>query len=289
MKIRSAILLASLLASPLLHAQQGAPGQTGAVLTPAAQAKPPVANAGGADPAADPFVREAAPPEGVVEEDRAPRHLSVCVESFSLDMAEAAALRRRITDDSKLYEEILSRVAKGTAAQEYFGIICARSGERSIVENISELIYPTEYAPNESSKPSTAPSGSRAGPSPAAAPASGPTPSPSSLPPLGHSFETRNVGFILEVEPTLNQTHDIIDLRIAPQIVTLVDRSKWGKGNSEVEMPEFENQNMTLALTVRPRKPVLLGTPSRPPASKLTPDAAKKIWFSFVTVSVIKV
>ena len=281
MRIPSAILLASLLASPLLHAQQGAPGQAGAVLAPA---KPPVANAGAADPAADPFVRETLPADGMVE-DRAPRHLSVCVESFSLDMTEAAALQRRITDDSKLYEEILTRVAKGTAAQEYFGIICARSGERSIVENVSELIYPTEYALSESSQPSTAPPVTGANSSPA----TGPSPSLPSLPPIGTSFENRKTGFILEVEPTMNQTHDLIDLRISPQMVTLVDRSKWGKGDSEVEMPEFESQTMTLALTVRPRKPVLLGTPSRPPASKVTPDSAKKVWLSFVTVSVIKV
>lgn len=273
MKIRSAILLASLLASPLVHAQAHTPGGAG----PAA------------DPAADPFVRQAGPPGGVVEEDQAPRHLSVCVESFSLDMAEAAALRRRITDDSKLYEEILARVEKGSAVQEYFGIICARSGERSSVENVSEFIYPMAYVFAPGSKSYSASEVPRAGSPPAAAPASVPSPPPSSLPPLATSFETRNAGFNLEIEPTLNQTHDLVDLRISPRIVTLVDRSKWGKGNSEVEMPEFENQSMTLALSVRRDKPVLLGTPSRPPASKLAPDAAKKIWFSFVTVSVIKV
>lgn len=287
MKIRTAILSASLLASSLALAQNAIPAAPGATPTPA-----PAAPAAGAAPApVDPFAREQPPhlAPGEVHEDHAPRHLSVCVEFFSLDMADAALLQRTVTNDAKLYEEILARVSKGTATQEHFGIVCARSGERATVENVAELIHPTEYMFDEGAKPAAAPPATPSSGKPAAPAPANPVSPSSSLPPLGTSFETRKTGFTLEIEPTLGQSNDIIDLRVSPQIVTLADRSKWGKGDSEIEMPEYESQTLNLALTVRPRVPVLMGTPSRPPVSKLDPASAKKVWFSFVTVSVIKV
>jgi hypothetical protein len=288
MKIRTAILSAGLLASSLAPAQNaipGAPGNTPAP-PPAASNPPPAAPA-----PVDPFAREQpGQPTPQQQADRGPRHLSVCVESFSLDMAEAARLQRTVTDDAKLYQEILARVSKGTATQEHFGIVCARSGERATVENVAEFIHPTEYRFDDGAKPAAAsPATPPSGRPPAPAPTANPASPSSHLPPLATSFETRNTGFTLEIEPTLGQSNDIIDLRISPQIVTLVDRSKWGKGDSEIEMPEYESQTLNLALTVRPRVPVLMGTPSRPPVSKVDPASAKKVWFSFVTVSVIKV
>ena len=236
MKIRTAILSAGLLASSLALAQNAIPGVPGTppVPPPAASNPPPAAPA-----PVDPFVREKpGQPTPQQQEDWAPRHLSVCVEYFSLDLADAALLQRTVTDDAKLYAEILARVSKGTATQEYFGIVCARSGERATVENVAEFIHPTEYMFDEGAKPAAAPPApSSSGKPPAAAPANPALPSSSSLPPLATSFETRKTGFTLEIEPALGQSNDIIDLRISPQIVTLADRSKWGKGDSEIEMP----------------------------------------------------
>jgi hypothetical protein len=260
MKLQIAIVLASLLASSALPAQTPAGGSPGA-----------------ASPAAvDPFVRgQAQPPDGA-EPGAPPANLSVCVECFSLDLAGAAVLQRRVTDDSELYKEILARVSKGTAVQEHFGIVRARSGERATVENVAEVFSPQAY---DFGNVSQSPEPQQTKPTaPAAA-----------GPPLPVAFQTRNAGFRLEIEPTMSMNQEIIDLRISPEIVTLVDRSKWGRGIAEVEMPEFESQRMTLAVTLKPRVPVLLGTPSRPPVSKADPDSAKKVWFSFVTVSVIKV
>jgi hypothetical protein len=256
------MVLASLLASSALHAQT------------------PAAGAGQAPPAVDPFVHvQPLPPDGSAPAST-PANLSVCVECFSLDLADAAVLQRTVTDDSELYKEILARISKGTAVQEHFGIVRARSGERATMESVAESVYPQAYdfgkAPQSPETPQTKP------PVPAAVPAA-------ASPPLPVAFLTRRAGFTLEIEPTMSMNQEIIDLRISPEIVTLVDRSKWGKGISEVEMPEFERQHMTLAVTLRPRVPMLLGTPSRPPVSKADPDSAKKVWFSFVTVSVIKV
>jgi hypothetical protein len=276
MKIRTAILVAGFFACPALHAQ--VPGTT--------PATPPVGGSGSAAPAADPFVRQPpdAPPGGV-EEDWSPRHLSVCVESFSVDLADAAELHRTISNDQELYKVILERVGKGTATQESFSVICARSGEKSAVESVSEISYPTKYDrhidPTFGNTVAKNAGGGQTKEVVAAADVLGPL--------VPTEFNTRGAGTIVEIEPTLGQNNDIIDLRISTEMSAQVDFTKWGKGDGELETPAYENQRVMMALTLRPKTPMLMGTPSRPPKSKIDPAAAKKVWFSFVTVNVIKV
>jgi len=265
MKIHLHYLSAALLTLAPLMAQQNV-----------AQAPPP-----------DPFVRE--PGTVQAKEDNAPRFVSICYEVFSLPLEDAAKLRRTAATDSKLYEEIVARVAKGTAEQEYFSILRARSGEKAMLESISEQTYPTaydhRYKPEEVPQAPKAETQGNAKPAPAAAQ---PTPVDSPAPALPVGFETRNTGFNLEIEPTLAINNVIVDLRIAPEFVTMTDRSKWGQGSSMAEIPEFETQRINTSLTARAGQPILLGTPSRPPVSKVDKEPTKRIWFAFVTADVIK-
>jgi len=235
-----------------------------------------------------------------------PRFVSICFESFSVDLADAAALQRTGMDDAKLYKEFIDRVAKGKAVQEQFSIVRARSGERATLESISELIYPTGYEHGNGPKPVQP---QKLGvPTPDASPLATPIPHPVAAapadpaaplvapeedssgrfaPPLGTSYETRNVGTTIEIEPTIGANNQIIDLRFAPDTVTYAGRSKWSKGPSETEMPTFESQRVTTALTLRDRQPMLVGTPSRPPVSVIDPNSAKRVWFSFITPTVV--
>jgi hypothetical protein len=237
-------------------------------------------------PGGDPFVRgndpvEAAPPQE-------PRVMSICFETFSLDIAEAAAMYRKMTTDAKFYEEILERVSKGKAKQESFTVLRARSGEKATTENISEYIYPTEYETaltfNQFSLNTAAEV-----PSPVPVPPAGDFAAPHKYiaPPRPSSFETRNTGLTLEVEPTMGGNAPIVDLRIAPDIVTLVDRAKWGQGISEAEMPIFESQRTSTASTVKLGLPHLISTLNRPPVSKVDADSASRIWFAFVTIDLV--
>ena len=73
--------------------------------------------------------------------------ISICYETFSLSLADAAALRRKEFSDALLYQKILDGIKAGTAKQETFAIVRARSGERVMNENITEKIYPTEFEP----------------------------------------------------------------------------------------------------------------------------------------------
>ncbi|WP_367872255.1 hypothetical protein [Luteolibacter sp. Populi] len=286
MKTPYSFVFAGLIAVPVLLAQNPAdpsaasPGSTGSAL--------------GSGVASNPFIRQnlASP---AAEDDNGARNLSVCMEVFSVDLADAASLQRSGISDAALYQKLVERVAGGSAAQEQFSVVRARSGEKATLETITEFIYPTEYIPGngeeaahtENPEPNEPPAATV---KPASDPVERASEEPAkAAPALGTAFETRNAGTTLEIEPTLGADNQIIDLRIAPESVNLADRIQWGQGISQVEMPVFETQRVVTALTVRAGIPGLLGTPSRPPASKLDPDAKKRVWFSFVTVSVIRV
>ncbi|QJE97194.1 hypothetical protein [Luteolibacter luteus] len=271
MKIHLRFLSAALLASGSLATAQN--------LVAAAQA-------------VDPFVRNNNPVAGVEAEDEEadlPAYVSLCYESFSLPLADAATLRREGLPDAALYAELVKRTEAGTVTQEQFAMLCARSGEKAMMETISEQIYPTEFIHRNKPDPVPAPKdGEKTGGQPTTTPA--PIPKPESqAPALPSSFETRNTGFTLEIEPTIGGSGKIIDLRFAPDTVHLVDRSKFGQGSSETEMPVFESQRVMTALTLHTGIPMMVGTLSRPPASKLDADSAKKVWFTFITAKIIKV
>jgi len=215
----------------------------------------------------DPFVRTAVT-EGSSTK-ATPVFASICYETFSLDLAEAAALYRQKLSDGKLYAELTARVAKSKAKQEGFAVVRTKSGQRANLESISEFQYPTEFE-----RPSPAASG---------------TPTHPVAPVTPSAFETRNLGFALEVEATVGEDDQTVDLRLSPQTVTLVDRVPGAQGNSPTERPVFETQRVTTSLTLISGQPRLACTPSRPPASKVDADSANRVWFSFVTADIIPV
>lgn len=274
MKNHPLILIAGLLALPELTAQTPAPRQD------------PYVAATNTTPAA------AAP--------ATPRNLALRFEDFSLDLATAAELQRAGLGDAELYERLVAMVGKKEARQESLTVIRARSGEKALAESILETIYATEYEPPE--LPNTV--GVSISPPETAADGTAPTAVPDTTklagavtasqlgdlrtPGTPTSFETRNTGRTVEVEPTADQTGSIIDIRFALENVVHVGTSKHGQGLSLVEMPEFESQRTTTAATVSVGKPFLIGTANRPPNSKVDADAANRIWFAYVTASFAK-
>jgi len=245
-------------------------------------------------PAADdPFVR--AQGEDLPQEDNNPKFVSICFETFSVSLADAVALYHGQPNDTALYKEVTSRVAKGTAKQETFDVVRARSGERATLKNTSEFSYPVSYLPaaHSGGKPSSTPTPKPNTPVAAAAPVPA-TPAAAAAPPTSAlpfptEFKTRDVGLTLMIEPTIGGNDRIIDLRIEPVLVTLTDRAKWGQGDSATETPVFEIQSVATANTMLDGQTQLLGTMSRPPTSKADAESADRIWFAFVTPKVVTV
>lgn len=140
--------------------------------------------------------------------------------------------------------------------------ITARSGEKALIEIIREFIYPTEYEPPE--LPNSIGGGGGAGDlglggNAGIFPVTPATPT---------SFETRNTGVTLEIEPTIGGNDFVIDLRFAPDIVEFEGFVNYGSpiqspatdflGNpttvtiteNRIEMPVFSSRRVTTALTI---------------------------------------
>jgi general secretion pathway protein D len=142
--------------------------------------------------------------------------------------------------------------------------ITARSGEKALIEIIREFIYPTEYEPPElpnSIGSSFSDGGGLGG-------LGGGASSFPVTPATPTSFETRNTGITLEIEPTLGGNDFVIDLRFAPEIVEFEGFVNYGSpiqspatdflGNpttvtiteNRIEMPVFSTRRVTTALTI---------------------------------------
>lgn len=261
--MKTTTLLASLLSVALLHAQE----------------KP-----------ADPFVKSQAGAVAAAAVAQRPKNISICFETFSLPLDMAARLQRERPGDAEFYKQLLAGLEKGTVRQESLMLLRAKSGQKATAESISERIYPTEYDSAQipgsvrggiSKEQSDATESGKAG---EAAAASSPANPVSPLTPK--SFETRNTGATLEIEPTLSEDNQIVDLRMVPEIVTLVGQDSFGEGASRIVMPNFESQRINSSFTVRVNEPFLMGTMSRPPASAVDKDSATRVWFAFVTASI---
>jgi hypothetical protein len=249
----------------------------------------------GQEKKADPYRAGEPPPATVVDE--VPKNISICYETFSLPLAMAAKIQREQLSDSELYSRIIAAVEKKEAQQESFTVLRAKSGQKAKTESVSEQIYATEFEPPElpqSVGVSIIPAEVKDD--------SSPIPDTSKLkdaadlesfaglktPATPTSFQARNVGNTFEIEPTLGADNKILDLRLAPEHVTLVGQSTNGQGLSKTEMPIFEAQRINTSATFFVGQPFLLGTVSRPPNSKVDPDSATRVWFSFVTGTLAK-
>jgi general secretion pathway protein D len=149
--------------------------------------------------------------------------------------------------------------------------VTARSGQKATIEIIREFIYPTEYDPPEIPQ-SFGNNNQGGGGGGILDPITGnPVPQPASFPvtpATPTSFETRNTGVTLEIEPTIGENDFVIDLRFVPEIVEFEGFINYGSpiqtnavdalGNAvplvitenRIEMPVFSSRRVNTALTI---------------------------------------
>ena len=219
-----------------------------------------------------------------------PVNMSFCYEDFSLPLAQAAALQREGLTDAEFYAKVIAAVGKDSIRQETFSVLCTKSGQKCTNENVSELIYPTEYEPAQlSNAVTTGVTGidkdgkaTPAGPLPVSGPVA-----IARTPATPTACDTRNLGFTCEMEPMFSD-HQHINLRTVVEHVDFAGRSAWGQEFSTVEMPNFEAHRINTAVMLKVGEPFLLGTINRPPISTLDPDSANRVWFAFITAKLAK-
>ena len=201
---------------------------------PLAFEKTPDTDGGAA--AADPFDPDA----------KAPKVIQVQVEYIELSHELLTQLlflaEPKSADATRLRKQLQGLVAKGEAKVLETQIVVCKSGQKATTESLHEFIYPTEYEPPSGSKPDEKPKAL-------------PLTSFPYNPATPTAFDTRNVGSNLEVEPTLSEDCNIIDVRIVPEILWHTGETIWQEtkdtlGNvSTVKMPDFYVIRASTAVT----------------------------------------
>lgn len=179
-------------------------------------------------------------------------------------------------DATPLRKQVQELVKKGEAKVMETMILNARSGEKATAESINEFIYPTEYEPPQ--LPCNAIS-NRA--------------NDLSLDDIKilenlfnfatpTSFETRNLGNTLEIEPLIGGDDQYIDLRLAPDMVWHTGETVWVErkdslGNSiKIQMPKIYSMRIATAVTCKEGEYVLAAVQS-PKDAEGTTDLSRKI------------
>ena len=174
-------------------------------------------------------------------------------------------------DATPLRKQVQELVKKGEAKVIETMICNARSGEKALAESINEFIYPTEY------EPPTLPGSFEKSPLSDA----------QALEELLNfatptSFETRNLGTTLEIEPTSGSDDKIIDLRLAPDMVWHTGETVWLErkdsfGNiSKIQMPKIYSLRTTTALSCKEGQYVF-ATALSPKDGEGTTDPSRKV------------
>lgn len=182
----------------------------------------------------------------------APASIHLTIEFVEVSLADWTgwiqenALRN---DATALRQTVQEWIAAKRAAVFEAVTVHGRSGQRSKAESISEIIYPTEFGPAE--VPQTLSQVHNLVESPATAVAP-------------KTFETRNVGVTVEVDPVVSQDGASVDLNLSPEIVLWLGNDPWP--NREVdsrfrmETPRFFTAKLTTQMIAPAGKPALVGT-----------------------------
>ena len=235
------------------------------------------------EPAPKPFEgvaegQEATEEPDVFDPDRdRPKQVQVQVEFVEMSHEALTKLlllaKPASSDATKLRQQVQDMVSKNEAKVLETQILVARSGQKATSESIHEFIYPTEFTPSalEEHIDKIRDIQKAAGESGLCFNPSTPT-----------AFETRNVGATLEVEPTLGQDNQTIDLRLVPEIICHTGNTVWHEGKDtngnafRMAMPDFYTLRLNTALTCINGQYTLAGVVS-PKNDKGETDMTRKL------------
>ncbi|MBM4155798.1 MAG: hypothetical protein FJ221_12335 [Lentisphaerae bacterium] len=129
--------------------------------------------------------------------------------------------------------------------------VTTRSGVNAQIKVVEEIIYPTEY--ESQSVGDTIPFFQQA-------PGGGTVAPTESRPPVPGSFETREVGVILNVTPTVGPDGYTIDLTLVPEVAEFVRWIDYGpNGLYPILQPVFASRNVTTSIVLWDGQTVVMG------------------------------
>lgn len=232
-----------------------------------------------------------------------PREGLVRMEVFTLSLEKGRAVTRKFPKQTDLYAWLGEELEKENpkVKLERIMVLRVRGGQRSKVEELDEYPYPTEFdppqvpqsigigqpAPGTTTVTVTPPTPPPAPPNPPAPPGAKGEPGPSGIPaapvprPAGSSppgsvfspwpyttstpssMEFKNTGWTLEVEMTIADDGQTVDLNLAPQFIRLCGQESLSP-SGEIIQPVFETSSIATQILTKFGQPTLAGTFSPP-------------------------
>jgi general secretion pathway protein D len=128
--------------------------------------------------------------------------------------------------------------------------ITTRSGVAATIEVVQEIIYPTEFEAESSTSRFDVNVSGEANPDLNLA---------TSVVIYPETFETREVGVILNVTPTVGPDKYTIDLSMAPEVAELVDWIQYGTPPFNIPQPIFASRNATTSIVIWDGQTVVMG------------------------------
>lgn len=223
-----------------------------------------------------------------------PDKIQAVYEAFSIPKSEAAELQRAGHNDQAFYDVLVAATSEKKAKQEKLIVLRTSSGQLASSAQSSELIFPTEFnppeLPNQVGIPlnlnTTDQEGKPKSPDLSEVNTGIASIFPST-PATPSAFHTYNTGDTFEIEANMDPSGNTIDLRFSYTYNRLLGMDVWGQGLSEAPMPRISHQNQTTSLSVKNGIPILVGTVT-PALEAQDPDAPERVWFAFLTTTVIK-
>ena len=176
-------------------------------------------------------------------ESELPKNIRVQVEFIEVPeetMTELLYGPKKSGNDTELRDKLQELIKAKKATMLDSQMVTARSGRKSTSESIHEFIYPTEYAP------------------PVVSPKKDENEKTGIFlfnPATPTAFETRNVGSTLEIEPSIGENEELVELRISPEIIYHTGNEVWtevtkGEDKHRIGMPNFYTLRIQTGIAV---------------------------------------
>lgn len=190
--------------------------------------------------------------------DSAPLNVTLDVQMVALPRTTALPLVADLRNPEKTEAacaKIQELLAAGTAQLIAWPMVTTHSGQRAIAENIQEIRYATEFEPSSVEINLTEKDGAI-------------TKQPSEIQGIDHpvtptSFETRNAGATLEVEPVIHPDDGTISVNLVAQHVRLRGMRKIviesGAIKTALEQPDFVTNKTQTSVSLKNGQHLLLG------------------------------
>lgn len=189
--------------------------------------------------------------------------VSLQEETFSLPIADAAALLRKFPSDAERYKELARRVDAKQARLERLVVLRTISGQQAKVESINELTYPSE---SDSAHDASGKGGR------------GKT---------TVSLQTRNVGDTLNFTPQISDDGRIINLTLIPEKSFLAGYNKGPSREDWTHLPILGTSRLTTSVIIKVDEPFLLGTFTPPSNNGIVPQQKdQRTWLEFITAQI---